>query len=155
MRERSAPAHSLHRPLRGTPRCAPGPRAQPTGEGGSPAAEHLRVCPKDDNFVGLGDARHPAASARTRREIFPHFEWLRASPGGASRGGPGPPPVVALGLRGAILPYPKIQAEAGFDLIDQPGDAGKYPLFFNAKVGTPEDDWFKGPPALAGLRSHS
>ena len=58
-------------------------------------------------------------------------------------------PVVDLGLTGGILPYPKIQAEAGFDLIDQPGDAGKYPLFFNAKVGTPEDAWFKGSPAVA------
>jgi len=58
-------------------------------------------------------------------------------------------PIVDLGLTAGILPYQKIQAEAGFDLIDQPGDAGKYPFFVNAKVGTPEDAWFKGSPALA------
>src|SRR4030067_550836 len=29
----------------------------------------------------------PPAPPRPRREIFPHFEWLGASPGGDSRGG--------------------------------------------------------------------
>lgn len=57
--------------------------------------------------------------------------------------------IVDLGLTGGVLPFQKIQAEIGIDLIDQPGDAGKYPLFFNAKVGTPEDAWFKGSPAVA------
>ena len=59
------------------------------------------------------------------------------------------PAIVDVGLTGGVLPFQKIQAEIGFDLIDQPGDAGKYPLFFNAKVGTPEDAWFKGSPAIA------
>jgi hypothetical protein len=59
------------------------------------------------------------------------------------------PAIVDVGLTGGVLPFQKIQAEVGFDLIDQPGDAGKYPLFLNAKVGTPEDAWFKGSPAFA------
>lgn len=57
--------------------------------------------------------------------------------------------IVDLGLTGGVLPFQKIQAEVGFDLIDQPGDAGKHPLFFNGKVGSPEDAWFKGSPAIA------
>ncbi len=57
--------------------------------------------------------------------------------------------IVDYGLTAGILPFEKIQAEIGFDLIDQPGDIGKYPLFFNGKVGSPEDAWFKGSPAIA------
>jgi hypothetical protein len=55
--------------------------------------------------------------------------------------------IVDYGLTAGILPFEKIQAELGFDLIDQPGDAGKYPLFFNAKIGVPEDNTWK--PAFA------
>jgi hypothetical protein len=58
-------------------------------------------------------------------------------------------PVVMLGLTGGFLPFRKIQAEAGFDLVDQPDPAGRHPLFGNAKIGTPEDAWFKGSPAFA------
>jgi len=63
------------------------------------------------------------------------------------------PPVVDLGLTAGVLPYRKIQAEAGFDLIyggfNTSAGLDKYPLYFNAKIGTPEDAWFKGSPALA------
>ena len=59
------------------------------------------------------------------------------------------PAIVDLGLTAGVLPFPKIQAEVGFDLIDQVDPFGKYPLYFNAKVGTPEGVWFKGSPAIA------
>ncbi len=55
--------------------------------------------------------------------------------------------IVDYGLTAGILPFEKIQAEIGFDLIDQPGDPGKHPLFFNGKIGTPEDNTWK--PAIA------
>jgi hypothetical protein len=55
--------------------------------------------------------------------------------------------IVDYGLTAGILPFEKIQAELGFDLIDQPGDAGKYPFFFNGKIGVPEDNTWK--PAFA------
>jgi hypothetical protein len=59
------------------------------------------------------------------------------------------PAIVDLGLTAGVLPFAKIQAEVGFDLIDQVDPFGKYPLYFNAKVGTPEGAWFKGSPAAA------
>lgn len=63
------------------------------------------------------------------------------------------PPVVDLGLTAGVLPYQKIQAEAGFDLIyggfNTSAGLDKHPIYFNAKVGTPEDAWFKGSPAVA------
>lgn len=59
------------------------------------------------------------------------------------------PAIVDLGLTAGVLPFPKIQAEVGFDLIDQADPFGKYPLYINAKLGTPEGVWFKGSPAVA------
>jgi len=63
------------------------------------------------------------------------------------------PPLVDLGLTAGVLPYEKIQAEVGFDLIyggfNTSGGLDKYPLYFNVKVGTPEGAWFKGSPAFA------
>ena len=63
------------------------------------------------------------------------------------------PPVVDLGLTAGVLPFKKIQAEVGLDLIsggfNTSAGLDKYPLYFNAKVGTPEDAWFKGSPAVA------
>lgn len=55
-----------------------------------------------------------------------------------------------IGLTTGILPFEKFQAEVGFDYIGM-GDAvyDKSPLFFNAKVGTPEGALFKGSPAIA------
>ncbi len=57
--------------------------------------------------------------------------------------------IVDYGLEAGILPFEKVQAEVGFDFVDQPDPLGKYPLTFNAKVGTPEGAWFKGSPALS------
>lgn len=59
-----------------------------------------------------------------------------------------------FGVTVGILPFEKINMEIGVDLLE-PSD---YPIYFNAKIGTPEDSIFKGSPALhigifnAGLR---
>lgn len=49
-----------------------------------------------------------------------------------------------FGLTMGILPFEKIQMEVGVDLME----SSDYPLYFNAKIGTPEDALFKGAPAL-------
>jgi hypothetical protein len=58
------------------------------------------------------------------------------------------PHVYDIGLTTGILPFDKIQAEAGFDLITNGSSADSYPLYFNAKLGTPEGVLFGGSPAL-------
>jgi hypothetical protein len=59
------------------------------------------------------------------------------------------PPVVVIGPTIGVLPFGKIQAEVGFDVISAGGDADKYPLYGNVKLGTPEDSLFKLSPAVA------
>ena len=59
-----------------------------------------------------------------------------------------------IGLTAGILPFEKIQAEVGIDYFEggQGGlgfDADEHPIYFNAKIGTPEDSLFKYSPALA------
>lgn len=49
-----------------------------------------------------------------------------------------------VGLTMGVLPFEKLQLEIGVDLVE-PSD---YPLFFNAKLGTPEHSLFKESPAL-------
>jgi hypothetical protein len=60
------------------------------------------------------------------------------------------PHVYDFGLTTGVLPFEKLQMEAGFDLITN-GDstADDNPLYFNAKIGTPEGSLFGGSPALA------
>ncbi len=53
-----------------------------------------------------------------------------------------------FGLTMGVLPFDKLQMEVGVDLLE----SSDYPLFFNAKIGTPEDALFKGSPTLqAGI----
>lgn len=53
-----------------------------------------------------------------------------------------------FGLTMGVLPWKKLQLEVGFDLME-PTDN---PIFFNAKLGTPEDSLFKWSPGLfAGI----
>lgn len=60
------------------------------------------------------------------------------------------PHVYDIGLTTGILPFEKIQAEAGFDLITNGNStADDSPLYFNAKLGTSEGTLFGGSPALA------
>ena len=56
-----------------------------------------------------------------------------------------------LGLTAGVLPFEKLQMEIGIDYLEggQGSDADKNPIYFNAKLGTPEDSLFKFSPALA------
>jgi hypothetical protein len=61
------------------------------------------------------------------------------------------PPLVDLGLTGGVLPFEKIQAEVGFDVMyggsNTSAGLDSYPLYFNFKVAMPEDNtWI---PAVA------
>lgn len=79
-----------------------------------------------------------------------HFgfdEYLKARKiDGATR----EPNVINNGLTIGVLPTEKVQLEIGIDQRAygvEPADSS--PMYFNAKVGTPEDSLFKGSPALA------
>ena len=60
------------------------------------------------------------------------------------------PPIFIVGPTVGILPFDKIQAEVGFDLMFQ-GDSvlDNSPLYFHGKVGTPENSIFDWSPAIA------
>jgi len=58
-------------------------------------------------------------------------------------------PTINLGLTTGILPFDKINAEAGFDIIQAGVSADANPMYLNFKVGTPEDKLMKGMPAIA------
>lgn len=49
-----------------------------------------------------------------------------------------------VGLTVGVLPFEKLQMEVGVDLLEPSDD----PLFFNAKIGTPEGALFPGSPAI-------
>lgn len=58
--------------------------------------------------------------------------------------------VINNGITVGVLPYDKVQMEIGFDLRHygvEPADSD--PVYFNAKIGVPEDMLFKGAPAVA------
>lgn len=59
------------------------------------------------------------------------------------------PPMVDLGLTGGVLPFAKVQAEVGIDVMASGTAADKNPLSFNGKIGTPEGSLFTGSPAIA------
>jgi len=66
-------------------------------------------------------------------------------------GGQNVPPLVDLGLTVGVLPFAKIQAEVGIDLIyggfNTSSGLDKYPIYGNFKIGMPEDNtWI---PAVA------
>ena len=55
-----------------------------------------------------------------------------------------------IGLTLGVLPFKKVQAEVGFDYLSMGDNVyDDHPLYFNAKIGTPEGALFKGAPALA------
>ncbi len=55
-----------------------------------------------------------------------------------------------IGLTTGLLPFDKVQGEDGVDYLSM-GDSNydDYPMYFNAKIGMPEDAIFKGSPAFA------
>ena len=78
--------------------------------------------------------------------LNPHFGWdvylSNTGKGSFSNGG------ITMG----VLPFKKISMEVGIDYRDLslglPGDH-RYPVYFNAKLGVPEDAFFKYMPAIA------
>lgn len=64
--------------------------------------------------------------------------------------GEGSVPLYVLGLTAGVIPSEVIQAEIGVDYMAGLGDtADDTPIYFNAKVATPEGALFGGSPALA------
>lgn len=59
------------------------------------------------------------------------------------------PNVYDLGLTAGVLPFEKVQLEVGIDYLVNGTAYDSYPLYFNAKLGTPENSLFKNSPALA------
>lgn len=53
------------------------------------------------------------------------------------------------GLEFGMLPFKNLRAEAGFDFKTGYGDLDSWPLYFNSKIGVPEDAYGPYFPALA------
>ena len=74
--------------------------------------------------------------------LNPHFGWdvylANTGVGSVSNGG------ITMG----VLPFKKVGLEVGIDYRDINGNHF-YPLYFNAKLGIPEDAFFKYMPAIA------
>lgn len=58
-------------------------------------------------------------------------------------------PLLVIGPTVGVLPYEKVKAEVGFDLMRAGVAADSDPLYLHAKIGTPEGSAFAGSPALA------
>ncbi len=65
-----------------------------------------------------------------------------------SQNGVTEPTVTNTGITIGVLPYQKVQMEIGIDYRDTGGEH-EYPLYFNAKIGIPEDTIFNGSPAIS------
>ena len=59
------------------------------------------------------------------------------------------PPVINAGLTVGVLPFKNLNAEIGFDYKSGLGIADNYPIYFNIKVGIPENAFGRAFPALA------
>lgn len=59
------------------------------------------------------------------------------------------PNVYDIGLTAGVLPFEKVQMEVGADYIAYGNSYDNYPLYFNAKLATPENALFTQSPALA------
>jgi len=82
-----------------------------------------------------------------------HFgfdQYIKDRGDSAAAGGGRELNVINNGLTIGVLPFEKIQMEVGIDQRAYGADVpDKAPLYFNAKIGTPEDSLFKGSPAIA------
>ena len=58
-------------------------------------------------------------------------------------------PLFVIGPTVGVLPYEKIQTEAGFDVVKAGLASDNYPVYLHAKAGTPEGVAFSGSPAFA------
>jgi hypothetical protein len=76
----------------------------------------------------------------------PHVTYDTYFGKGPAVGAPGAPGYpIDTGLTMGILPFEKLQAEVGFDLLLPSQD----PLFLNAKLCSPESSLFKGSPGVS------
>jgi hypothetical protein len=58
--------------------------------------------------------------------------------------------MIDFGLTTGLLPFEKFQGEIGIDYLYMGDDNyDDYPIYFNAKIGLPEDELFKNSPAIA------
>ncbi|OGS07555.1 MAG: hypothetical protein A2270_09830 [Elusimicrobia bacterium RIFOXYA12_FULL_51_18] len=73
-----------------------------------------------------------------------NYAAVKKEPGGLWKA-----PVFMAGPTIGVLPYEKVQAEAGFDVMRAGLASDSYPFYLHAKVGTPERTMFAGSPALA------
>lgn len=84
---------------------------------------------------------------RTKNEPNANVGYFGISPGLAL------PPMYLVGPTVGVLPFGKIQMEVGFDAMwggaNNPAGLDKYPIYFHAKIGTPENTMFTGAPAIA------
>jgi opacity protein-like surface antigen len=90
----------------------------------------------------------PSTDIQAYKTVHLNFDtYLRAS---TNDDGSRTPPVVVIGPTVGVLPFQKIQAEVGFDVISAGGDVDKYPLYGHFKLGMPEDNtWI--PAVAAGM----
>jgi hypothetical protein len=89
----------------------------------------------------------PSTDVQAYKTVHLNFDtYIRAN---TNDDGSRTAPVVVIGPTVGLLPYEKVQAEFGLDVISAGGDADKYPLYFHGKLGTPEDSLFKFSPAVA------
>jgi len=89
----------------------------------------------------------PSTDIQPYKTVHLNFDtYLRD---GANDDGSRTAPLVVIGPTVGIMPFEKIQAELGFDFMSAGGDADNHPLYFHAKLGTPEGSLFKLSPALA------
>ncbi|MBI5189677.1 MAG: hypothetical protein HZA22_03230 [Nitrospirae bacterium] len=60
------------------------------------------------------------------------------------------PTIYDAGVTAGVLPFEKVQMEVGVDYIRYGSNSyDNHPIYFNAKLGTPEGSIFDGSPALA------
>ncbi|MBN8550834.1 MAG: hypothetical protein J0M12_16080 [Deltaproteobacteria bacterium] len=79
-----------------------------------------------------------------------HLTYDTYIPSQSDASGSKPDTVTDLGLEAGVWPLKdKLGIEFGFDNITGYGALDDYPLYFNAKLGTPENTLFTGSPALA------
>lgn len=89
----------------------------------------------------------PSTDVQPYKTVHLNFDtYLRD---GANDDGSRTAPLVVIGPTVGILPYRKIQAEIGFDFMSAGGAADNHPLYFHAKLGTPEDSLYKYSPSIA------
>lgn len=86
-------------------------------------------------------------------DVQPYKKWHITSdfyfPAERDSQGSRPDTITNLGLTVGILPFEKLQMEVGLDHKTGLGDLDDYPMYFNGKVGIPEDSLSEFFPALA------